>query len=150
MGPLAGLKVIEIAGIGPGPMCAMLLADLGATVLRIDRTAPSGLGFERPLRMNLLLRNRPALPLDLKRPDCIELVLRLWEVKKFRERKAFTVRWAPATADQTLAQFGAQLRAFMEVTPHPAGQGLVYAPPAKLRPTPSWPNSIARLTPTMN
>ena len=62
-----------------------------------------------------------------------ELVLRLWEVKKFRERKAFTVRWAPATADQTLAQFGAQLRAFMEVTPHPAGQGLVYAPPAKLR-----------------
>ncbi len=79
MGPLAGLKVIEIAGIGPGPMCAMLLADLGATVLRIDRTAPSGLGFERPLRMNLLLRNRPALPLDLKRPDCIELVLRLCE-----------------------------------------------------------------------
>ena len=62
-----------------------------------------------------------------------ELVLRLWEVKKFRERKAFTVRWTPATADQTLAQFGAQLRAFMEVTPHPGGQGLVYAPPAKLR-----------------
>jgi hypothetical protein len=62
-----------------------------------------------------------------------ELVLRLWEVKKFRERKAFTVRWTPATADQTLVQFGAQLRAFMEVTPHPAGQGLVYAPPAKLR-----------------
>lgn len=62
-----------------------------------------------------------------------ELVLRLWEVKKFRERKAFTVRWTPATADQGLAQFGAQLRAFMEVTPHPAGQGLVYTPPAKLR-----------------
>ena len=35
-GPLAGLKIIELAGIGPGPMCAMLLADLGATVLRID------------------------------------------------------------------------------------------------------------------
>jgi hypothetical protein len=62
-----------------------------------------------------------------------ELVLRLWEVKKFRERKAFTVRWTPATADQTLAQFGAQLRTFMEVTPHPDGQGLVYAPPAKPR-----------------
>jgi hypothetical protein len=62
-----------------------------------------------------------------------KLVLRLWEVKKFRERKAFTVRWAPATADQTLAQFSTQLRAFMEVTPHPAGQGLAYAPPAKLR-----------------
>ena len=62
-----------------------------------------------------------------------ELVLRLWEVKKFRERKAFTVRWTPATADPGLAQFGAQLRAFMEATPHPAGQGLVYTPPAKLR-----------------
>ena len=57
-GPLAGLKVIELAGIGPGPMCAMLLADLGATVLRIDRTQPANLGIERPLRFNLLLRNR--------------------------------------------------------------------------------------------
>jgi len=36
MGPLKGMKIIELAGIGPGPMCAMLLADLGATVLRID------------------------------------------------------------------------------------------------------------------
>jgi hypothetical protein len=62
-----------------------------------------------------------------------ELVLRLWEVKKFRERKAFTVRWAPATADQALAQFSTQLRAFMEVRPYPAGQGLPYAPPRKLR-----------------
>jgi hypothetical protein len=62
-----------------------------------------------------------------------EFVLRLWEVKKFRERKAFTVRWTPATADQALAQFNTQLRAFMEFTPHPAGQGLFYAPPAKLR-----------------
>ena len=41
MGPLTGLKVVEMAGIGPGPMCAMLLADLGAQVLRIDRTTPS-------------------------------------------------------------------------------------------------------------
>ena len=37
MGPLAGIKVVELTGIGPGPMCAMLLADLGASVLRIDR-----------------------------------------------------------------------------------------------------------------
>ena len=61
-----------------------------------------------------------------------ELVLRLWEVKKFRERKAFTVRWTPATADQVLAQFRAQLGAFMEFTPHPAGQGLAYIPPVRL------------------
>ena len=75
-GPLAGLKVVELAGIGPGPMAAMLLADLGATVLRIDRPTPSGLGIQRPLRYDLLLRNRPVLVLDLKRPDAVALVLR--------------------------------------------------------------------------
>ncbi len=62
-----------------------------------------------------------------------ELVLRLWEVKKFRERKAFMVRWTPATADQALAEFHTQLRTFMEFMPYPAGQGIVYTPPAKLR-----------------
>jgi alpha-methylacyl-CoA racemase len=79
MGPLSGLKVIELAGIGPGPMCAMLLADLGATVLRIDRTTPSGLGMPRPLKYDLLLRNRPVLALDLKQKSAVELVLRLLE-----------------------------------------------------------------------
>ena len=48
MGPLHGIKIIEMAGIGPGPMAAMLLADLGATVIRIDRATPSNLGIERP------------------------------------------------------------------------------------------------------
>jgi len=62
-----------------------------------------------------------------------EVVLRLWEVKKFRERKAFTARWTPATADQAFGQLQAQLRAFMEFTPYPAGQGVVYAPPTQLR-----------------
>ena len=76
-GPLAGIKVIELAGIGPGPMCAMLLADLGATVLRIDRREPSGLGIERPLRHNLLLRNRHSISLDLKDPEAVGMVLRL-------------------------------------------------------------------------
>lgn len=79
MGPLAGLKVVELAGIGPGPMCAMLLADLGATVLRIDRTTPSELGIQRDHRFNLLLRSRRAIPLDLKRPDAVALTLRLIE-----------------------------------------------------------------------
>jgi len=65
-GPLAGVKVLELAGIGPGPMCAMLLADLGATVLRIDRPEPAALGIKRPLRYNLLLRSRETLALDLK------------------------------------------------------------------------------------
>jgi alpha-methylacyl-CoA racemase len=59
LGPLAGIKVVEFTGIGPAPMGAMLLADLGATVLRIDRTEPSELGLQRELRYDLLLRNRP-------------------------------------------------------------------------------------------
>jgi hypothetical protein len=51
-----------------------------------------------------------------------ELVLRLWEVKKFRERKTFTVRWTPATADQALAEFHTQWCAFMEFAACPAGR----------------------------
>ena len=45
MGVLSGYRVIELAGIGPGPMCAMLLSDMGADVLRIDRSADAGLGI---------------------------------------------------------------------------------------------------------
>jgi len=78
-GPLAGLKVVELAGIGPGPMCAMLLADLGATVIRIDRKQPVAQGIERPLRFNTLLRNRGAIALDLKVPAAIDTVLELVE-----------------------------------------------------------------------
>lgn len=76
-GPLAGIKVVELAGIGPGPMCAMLLADLGATVIRVDRKQPAALGIERPLKFNTLLRNRGAIALDLKDPQAVELVLDL-------------------------------------------------------------------------
>ena len=61
MGPLNGLQVVELGGIGPGPMGAMLLADLGATVLRIDRKEPAGLGVPRPARFDLLLRIGQAL-----------------------------------------------------------------------------------------
>ncbi|MEG6528565.1 CaiB/BaiF CoA-transferase family protein, partial [Bordetella bronchiseptica] len=79
MGPLQGIKIIELAGIGPCPMAAMLLADLGATVLRIDRPEPASLGIERPLKFNLLLRNRKAVALDLKQPAARDFVLRLVE-----------------------------------------------------------------------
>lgn len=75
MGPLNGLKVIELAGVGPGPMAAMLLADMGATVLRVDRKEPAGLGVPRPQKYDLLLRNRRSVPLDLKDPAAVELVL---------------------------------------------------------------------------
>ena len=78
-GPLSGIKVVELAGIGPGPMCAMLLADLGATVIRVDRKESVKLGIERPLQYNTLLRNRYAIAVDLKDPAGVETVLQLVE-----------------------------------------------------------------------
>ncbi|MNO76499.1 E-cinnamoyl-CoA:R-phenyllactate CoA transferase [compost metagenome] len=77
MGPLAGVKVIELAGIGPGPMAAMMLADLGATVLRIERREAVDLGVKKELKYNLTLRNRKAIALDLKDPEAVKLVLEL-------------------------------------------------------------------------
>ena len=79
-GPLSGIKVIELAGIGPGPMCAMLLADLGAEVIRVDRPAPSDLGVPRRGRQfDVLLRGRRSVAVDLKSPDGIETILRMVE-----------------------------------------------------------------------
>ena len=69
MGPLQGFRIIEFAGIGPGPMAAMLFADLGASVIRVDRLTPSGLGIGIPTRFELLARSRPSVALDLKHPD---------------------------------------------------------------------------------
>lgn len=77
MGPLSGVKIIELAGIGPGPMGAMLLADLGATVLRIDRKVKADLGVPKELKYNLMLRNRQTIELDLKDASSVELVLDL-------------------------------------------------------------------------
>ena len=79
MGPLSGVKIIEMAGIGPGPMAAMMLSDMGALVLRIERQADSGLGIRRPEKYDLLLRGRKALALDLKNKASIEIVLDLIE-----------------------------------------------------------------------
>jgi alpha-methylacyl-CoA racemase len=77
MGPLAGYKIVEMAGIGPGPMCAMLLADLGATVLRIDRQEESGLGLPSQTRFSIMNRSRHAIAVDVKQPEGVQLVLRL-------------------------------------------------------------------------
>lgn len=70
-GPLQGVRVVELAGIGPGPYAAMLLGDLGAEVLRIDRPGAPQLGTQDPT-----LRNRRSLSLDLKRPEALEVLLR--------------------------------------------------------------------------
>ncbi|HEX2944279.1 MAG TPA: CaiB/BaiF CoA-transferase family protein [Rhodopila sp.] len=79
MGPLAGVKIVEFAGIGPAPLAAMILADMGATVLRIDRTAPADLGVPMAQEHEFTLRSRAVLQLDLKQPESIELALRLIE-----------------------------------------------------------------------
>ena len=79
MGPLHGLRVIELAGIGPCPMCAMLLAELGADVVRVDRLTDSGLGIGMAPEFHLLNRSRPSIAVDLKHPDGAETVLRLVE-----------------------------------------------------------------------
>ena len=79
MGPLTGYRVIEFAGIGPGPMCAMLLSDMGADVLRIDRTSAAGLGISMRTKFDLLNRGRRSVAFDLKKPEAIEAVMRLVE-----------------------------------------------------------------------
>src|ERR1700722_16886757 len=84
MGPLAGIKVIELAGIGPGPFCAMLLADMGAEVIRVDRAANVGHDDSRvggpageEYRFNLLARGRGNIAVDLKNKAGQDAVLRL-------------------------------------------------------------------------
>ena len=73
-GPLKGLKVVEFAGIGPGPFCGMLLSDLGADVVRIDRK-----GGGRGSKFDVTGRGRRSIALDLKNPDAVETCLKLME-----------------------------------------------------------------------
>ncbi len=79
MGPLSNYKIVEIAGIGPGPMCGMLLADMGAQVIRVDRLADAGLGVPIPAKYKLMNRSRPTIAVNLKHTDGVALILRLCE-----------------------------------------------------------------------
>jgi alpha-methylacyl-CoA racemase len=81
-GPLSGIKIIELAGIGPSPFTCMMLADAGAQVIRLERAAPGA--AERAAaatepHWDLLNRSRPSVGIDLKHPDALELVLGLVE-----------------------------------------------------------------------
>ena len=77
MGPLQGFKIVEIAGIGPGQFCGMLLADMGAQLIRVERKAEVDLGIGVPRQFNLMNRSRPAIGVDLKSAAGVQLVLRL-------------------------------------------------------------------------
>src|SRR5436190_22285849 len=71
-GPLTGLKIVEFAGIGPGPFCGMLLSDLGADVVRVDRQGGRG-----GSPTDVTSRGRRSVALDLKKPEAIEACLKL-------------------------------------------------------------------------
>jgi alpha-methylacyl-CoA racemase len=73
-GPLSGLKIVEFAGIGPGPFCGMLLSDLGADVVRIDRK-----GVGRASKTDVTARGRRSVAMDLKSADAVEACLKLFE-----------------------------------------------------------------------
>jgi alpha-methylacyl-CoA racemase len=79
-GPLTGIRVLELAGIGPAPFAAMLLGDLGADVVRLDRAVHvPGAGADLRPGQDVLTRGRRSVGVDLKSPDGLEVVLRLCE-----------------------------------------------------------------------
>jgi len=95
VGPLSGVRVVEIAGLGPGPFGAMLLSDMGADVIRVDRAdAARDVGTERPTDF-VKLRGRPSIAVDLKQPAGPEVVLRLAE-----QADAFIEGFRPGVVDR--------------------------------------------------
>jgi alpha-methylacyl-CoA racemase len=77
MGALSGIRIVEMAGIGPAPFCGMLLADMGAEILRVDRLTGAELGMPLPPRFDLLNRNKRSVAVDLKSSEGRQTVLRL-------------------------------------------------------------------------
>ncbi|MDQ1439103.1 MAG: alpha-methylacyl-CoA racemase [Acidimicrobiaceae bacterium] len=77
-GPLTGIRIVELAGIGPGPFAAMLLADLGADIVRVERSSLVSGQHDRP-HWDILNRSRRSIGVDLKNPEGVETVLRLVE-----------------------------------------------------------------------
>jgi alpha-methylacyl-CoA racemase len=76
MGPLEGVKIIEVGGIGPGPFCGMMLSDMGAEIIRVERKG--GLSLSDP-KYDLLTRNRKSISLNLRKPQGVRTLLRMLE-----------------------------------------------------------------------
>ncbi len=70
MGPLEGVKVVEVGGIGPGPFCGMMLSDMGANIIRIDRKGHRG---RVEAKYDILHRGRRSIGLDLKKPEGVQV-----------------------------------------------------------------------------
>ena len=79
MGPLAGVKVVEMVGIGPGPFCGMMLADMGASVIRVDRAERVQPTFPDTPPLDLMSRGRPSIGVNLKNAEGVEATLKLIE-----------------------------------------------------------------------
>jgi len=94
-GPLHGLRVVELAGIGPGPYTCMLLADAGAEVLRVDRASGRPVSPPSGGHWDLLNRSRPSVAVDLKHPKGLALVLDLVE-----RADALVEGWRPGVAER--------------------------------------------------
>ena len=78
-GPLAGIRILEFEAIGPAPFAGMLLADMGADVLVVDRPASTDLGLKRERWYDVLMRGKRSVTLDLKNPAAVEAALSLIE-----------------------------------------------------------------------
>ena len=76
MGPLKGVKVVEVGGIGPGPFCGMMLSDMGANIIRVVRKEEQGMVAQK---FEVLNRGRPSVAIDLMKPEGVEAVLKLVE-----------------------------------------------------------------------
>lgn len=103
MGALSGLRIVEVAGIGPGPFTAMMLADMGADVIRVDRSAQVRGGDPALPPGDSLNRGRRSIGLDLKTPDGVETLLRLCEqadglIEGFRPGVAERLGFGPEVA----------------------------------------------------
>lgn len=79
MGALTGFKIVEIAGIGPGQFCGMLLADMGAKIIRVERINDAGNDAGIPAKYNLMNRSRASIAVDLKTKRGTEVILKLCE-----------------------------------------------------------------------
>ena len=77
MGPLSGIRVLEFEAIGPVPFCGMMLADMGADVLLVDREQDSRLGFGRERWYDIMMRGRRSVTLDLKSPQSVQAAIAL-------------------------------------------------------------------------